>query len=152
VWLLASAPQTGHVRHDLTARPVRFWTVPRFQTIHCVRSSLQPATNHPYPSRSTRYSRSPHGIGCCASSATSGRPGRSDGSAEADSDTRQNASADAPPEPQDLVEPQEFVARIRPSFSIFNRLRVESGLLFLSAARSRGVDITSFDRQPFTTP
>jgi plasmid stabilization system protein ParE len=27
---LASAPQTGHVRHDLTARPVRFWTMPRF--------------------------------------------------------------------------------------------------------------------------
>jgi len=27
---LASAPQAGHVRHDLTARPVRFWTVPRF--------------------------------------------------------------------------------------------------------------------------
>jgi antitoxin ParD1/3/4 len=27
---LVSAPQAGHVRHDLTARPVRFWTVPRF--------------------------------------------------------------------------------------------------------------------------
>src|SRR5260370_17544658 len=27
---LASAPQAGHVRRDLTARPVRFWTVPRF--------------------------------------------------------------------------------------------------------------------------
>jgi plasmid stabilization system protein ParE len=27
---LASAPQAGHVRHDLTARQVRFWTVPRF--------------------------------------------------------------------------------------------------------------------------
>jgi antitoxin ParD1/3/4 len=27
---LASSPQAGHVRHDLTARPVRFWTVPRF--------------------------------------------------------------------------------------------------------------------------
>jgi antitoxin ParD1/3/4 len=27
---LASAPQAGHVRHDVTARPVRFWTVPRF--------------------------------------------------------------------------------------------------------------------------
>ncbi|WP_051978797.1 type II toxin-antitoxin system RelE/ParE family toxin [Edaphobacter aggregans] len=27
---LASAPQAGHVRRDLTARPVCFWTVPRF--------------------------------------------------------------------------------------------------------------------------
>jgi plasmid stabilization system protein ParE len=27
---LCSAPQAGHVRLDLTHRPVRFWTVPRF--------------------------------------------------------------------------------------------------------------------------
>ena len=27
---LSSTPQAGHVRQDLTARPVRFWTVPRF--------------------------------------------------------------------------------------------------------------------------
>jgi plasmid stabilization system protein ParE len=27
---LASTPQAGHVRSDLTIRPVRFWTVPRF--------------------------------------------------------------------------------------------------------------------------
>jgi plasmid stabilization system protein ParE len=27
---LTSAPQAGHIRRDLTARPVRFWTVPRF--------------------------------------------------------------------------------------------------------------------------
>src|SRR5260370_30298252 len=27
---LSSAPQAGHVRQDLTSRPVRFWTVPRF--------------------------------------------------------------------------------------------------------------------------
>jgi plasmid stabilization system protein ParE len=27
---LSSAPQAGHLRPDLTSRPVRFWTVPRF--------------------------------------------------------------------------------------------------------------------------
>jgi plasmid stabilization system protein ParE len=28
--LLGSKPYTGHSRPDLTTRPVRFWTVPRF--------------------------------------------------------------------------------------------------------------------------
>jgi len=28
--LLASSPLAGHIRSDLTRRPVRFWAVPRF--------------------------------------------------------------------------------------------------------------------------
>jgi antitoxin ParD1/3/4 len=29
---LSSNPQAGHVRQDLTALPVRFWTLPRFSS------------------------------------------------------------------------------------------------------------------------
>jgi antitoxin ParD1/3/4 len=29
---LSSKPQAGHVRQDLTALPVRFWTLPRFSS------------------------------------------------------------------------------------------------------------------------
>ena len=40
--VLASTPQAGHVRHDLTDKPVRFWTVPRFPNYVIV---YDPASN-----------------------------------------------------------------------------------------------------------
>ena len=56
---LAEGPLRGHTRPDLTARPLRFWTVIRYPKLHsCLPARDGPASNRCRPPRQTQYS--PH--------------------------------------------------------------------------------------------
>jgi plasmid stabilization system protein ParE len=56
---LASTPQAGHVRHDLTNLSVRFWTLPHFSHYVVVYDpALPPAADHSHSSWGKGYSPS----------------------------------------------------------------------------------------------
>ena len=57
---LAEGPLRGHTRPDLTARPLRFWTLIRYPNYNsCLPTRDGPASNRCRPPRQTQYSPHP---------------------------------------------------------------------------------------------